>query len=99
MDGYVRFRFSKERLTGYNRQLKPKAYVFGNLVATRPKALLEGKGFFADPSVVVQVPRPYEFDLDGLADINLAECLINSGAARLPHMEVVPSNEPMKVER
>ncbi len=88
-EGRVRFKFPAERAAGYNKQSKPKLYVFGNLVAVRPAVLLEGKGFFVEPSVAVEIPAPYDFDLDRPGDVAIAEALIGSGAVRLSHMTTV----------
>ena len=87
--GRVRFRFPAERAAGYNKQTKPRYFVFGNLLVVRPAALLEGAGFFADPSVAVEIPAPYDFDLDTPGDLRIAEALIVCGVVRLPHMEAV----------
>jgi CMP-N-acetylneuraminic acid synthetase len=84
--GRARFRF-QERLRAYNKQLKPKAWVFGNLVATRPDAVLAGDGLFADPSAAVPIEPPYDFDVDGPADLLVAEALLSSGRLPLAHME------------
>lgn len=91
IDGHVRFRFSAERAAAYNKQTKPKHYVFGNLVAVRTSALLDGEGFFAEPSVAVEIPAPYDFDLDAPGDVAIAEALILAGVVRLPHMADVLS--------
>lgn len=85
-EGRVRFKFPAERAAAYNKQSKPSLYVFGNLVTVKPSALLEDAGFFAEPSVAVEITAPYDFDLDGPGDVAVAEALIHSGAVRLPHM-------------
>jgi CMP-N,N'-diacetyllegionaminic acid synthase len=85
--GRVHFVYAEERRRGYNKQSKPKHWLFGNLVVTRVAALLAGDGFFAEPSVGTEVERPYDFDLDTAADIALAEALIASGTVRLPHLD------------
>lgn len=85
-DGLVQFRFPAERATGYNKQRKPALHVFGNLVAVRPEALEADAGFFAEPSVAVEVPRPYDIDVDTPDDLVLAEALLAAGAVDLPHM-------------
>jgi CMP-N-acetylneuraminic acid synthetase len=90
-DGHIRFRFPAERAAAYNKQTKPKHYVFGNLVAVRAAALLDGEGFFAEPSVAVEIPAPYDFDLDTPGDLATAEALIHEGVVRLPHMSDVLS--------
>lgn len=84
--GRLRFVYAEERRRGYNKQVKPKHWLFGNLVAARVDALLEGEGFFAEPSAAVEIERPYDFDLDTAADVAIAEALIAGGVVRLPHM-------------
>ncbi len=82
----VAFRFAEERSAAYNKQKKPKLFVFGNLVVTRSRALLDGDDFFATPSLAVEIPRPYDFDLDTQEDRVLAEALLESGSVVLAHM-------------
>ena len=86
VDGRVCFKFWAERAAAHNKQAKPKLFVFGNLVGARSSALLDGTGFFAEPSVAVEVPAPYDFDVDRPADVSVAEALIRSGGVRLSHM-------------
>lgn len=93
--GRVRFKFSAERATAYNKQSKPKLFVFGNLVAVRPAALQNGEGFFAEPSIAVDIPPPYDFDLDRPEDIAVAEALIQARVVQLPHMTDVLSLPPI----
>jgi CMP-N,N'-diacetyllegionaminic acid synthase len=83
----VRFRFAEERSRAYNKQKKPKLFVFGNLVAVRPAALVAGASFFAEPSCYIEIERPYDFDLDCAQDVDLAEALLKSGAVQLPHLQ------------
>ena len=82
----VHFRFPKERHAAFNKQRKPPLHKFGNLVATRPSVLLEGHDFFSEPSVPVSVATPYDFDLDGPADVAMAEAILHAGLVDLPHM-------------
>lgn len=87
--GHVRFAFAKERESAFNKQRKPPLFVFGNLVAVRAKALADG--FFANPSVAVEIPRPYNLDIDTHDDLLLAEAILGAGLVRLPHMDNRPS--------
>lgn len=82
--GHVRFQFEAEREAAYNKQKKPKLFVFGNLVAVRSSALLAGQAFFAKPSLSVEIAWPYDFDLDSQPDLTLAEAIIASGLVELP---------------
>ena len=84
-----------ERAGAYNKQAKPVHYVFGNLVAARASALLEGAGFFAEPSVAVEISPPYDFDLDAPGDTAVAEALLAAGAVRLPHITGTPVSLPV----
>lgn len=86
-EGTVRFAFAEERRRAYNKQKKPRFFVFGNLVATRPAALLAGESFFAEPSCGIEIEAPYDFDLDSRHDVDLAEALLKSGAVQLPHLQ------------
>lgn len=76
VDGKVRFRFLQERHAAYNKQRKPKHYIFGNVVATRARALLEGQDCFGNVSVPVEIPRVYALDIDTLEDLDYANFLI-----------------------
>jgi CMP-N-acetylneuraminic acid synthetase len=78
-DGLVRFRFAEERRAAYNKQRKPKHYLFGNLVVSRSRALLAGKDCFGDLSVAVEIPRAYAIDVDTAEDLDYASYLIQSG--------------------
>ena len=99
-DGLVRFVHAKERKEGYNKQGKPRRWLFGNLVAVRVSALMAGDDFFATPSAGVEIERPYDFDLDTGADLALAEALVAGGVVLLPHMHpnsattILPRGEP-----
>jgi CMP-N-acetylneuraminic acid synthetase len=86
-NGHVRFRFQAERVAAYNKQSKPKLFVFGNLVAIRPAALLTGEGFFSEPSVAVEIRPPYDFDVDVAEDVRVAEALLVAGVVQLPHLD------------
>ncbi len=86
-NGIVSFRFSKERATCYNKQRKPRFYIFGNLVITRTQALLDQQNVFAQPSLAVPIPEPYALDVDTPDDLYLAEWYIHNGKVRLQHME------------
>lgn len=75
-DGLVGFRFPAERRAAYNKQRKPKHYIFGNLIVTRTRALLDGKDCFGDISVPVEIPRIYSLDIDTLEDLDYADYLV-----------------------
>jgi len=85
-NGFVRFRSPEQRRASHNKQRKEKLHVFGNLVAARPEALMTETWFFAEPSVAIEIERPYDLDVDGTDDVILAEALITANAVDLPHM-------------
>jgi CMP-N-acetylneuraminic acid synthetase len=79
-DGLVRFRFLEERQAAYNKQRKPKHFLFGNLVVTRTRALLRGTDCFGTASVPVEIPRAYALDVDTPDDLDYATYLVaNTG--------------------
>ncbi|RJR32887.1 MAG: acylneuraminate cytidylyltransferase family protein [Deltaproteobacteria bacterium] len=85
-DGKVRFRFPEERRLAYNKQTKPKHYLFGNLLAFRSEAILAQGTLFAEPSLAVPISRPYDFDADDAADFLLGGLILAQGLVRLPHL-------------
>ena len=87
-DGRVRFRYPEERKQAYNKQRKPTSYKFANLVSIRPRALLTGASFFDTPSAGVEVPWPYDLDVDGPDDVRLANALLAAGLVDLPFLSV-----------
>ena len=85
--GRARFVFEEERAAAYNKQRKPGYSVFGNLIAARSSALLEGDGFYAQPMVALEIRRPYDMDVDGPEDVGIASAMLSSGCIVLPHVE------------
>lgn len=75
-DGYIQFRYLEERRLAYNKQRKPKHYIFGNLVVSRSKSILNGKDCFGDISIPLIISRNYTFDLDTKEDVEYAAYLI-----------------------
>jgi len=53
-----------------NKQDKPSTYKFGNVVAFRPKAMLEQREVFALPSIPIVIPEEFAVDVDGPEDLN-----------------------------
>ncbi len=82
-EGYVQFRFLEERRAAYNKQRKPKYFVFGNLVVTKSRALLEGRDCFGNQSVPIEISRQYALDVDTKEDVDYASFLLDSGKVRL----------------
>jgi CMP-N-acetylneuraminic acid synthetase len=83
-NGYVEFCFPEERKKYYNKQTKPKHYIFGNIVVTRSTTIIEKNEIFGFKSIAVEIPYPYAFDLDTIEDIELGEFYIKSGKVVLP---------------
>lgn len=81
--GCVRFRFHQERMECFNKQLKPKFYIFGNLIITRVQALMSGKGIFAEPSLGEVIPSREAFDIDSAEDVDFAQWLVQTEKVRL----------------
>jgi CMP-N,N'-diacetyllegionaminic acid synthase len=86
-NGMVKFASKQERLGAFNKQLKPKLYKFGNVVAVRATAVPVMAEFFEEPSVGVEVETPYDLDVDGPEDVEMAEALLSSGLVHLPHLD------------
>jgi CMP-N-acetylneuraminic acid synthetase len=82
-DGYVEFKHPEERKIAYSKQRKPELHAFGNLIVVRCAALLGGEGFFATPSVAIEVPWPYYLDVDGPEDLKVAELMLAAGLVDL----------------
>ena len=79
VDERVKFRFEKERSLMFNKQKKPAYYSFGNLVVTRALAISADVGVFAEPSLPIEIPRQYSFDLDTQIDVAWGNyCLSNA---------------------
>ncbi|MBI2725904.1 MAG: acylneuraminate cytidylyltransferase family protein [Polaromonas sp.] len=82
-DEGVHFRFLEERRSAYNKQRKPKHYVFGNIVVTRSRSLLAGQDCFGDVSFPVVIPRIYALDVDTADDLDYADYLVRRGSFTL----------------
>jgi CMP-N,N'-diacetyllegionaminic acid synthase len=75
----VRFRFEEERRAAFNKQLKPRHYLFGNLVVARARTLLAGKDCFGKVSVPVEITRTHSLDVDTAEDVDYATHLVREG--------------------
>jgi CMP-N-acetylneuraminic acid synthetase len=84
--GKVKFLFELERRHSRNKQEKIRLHVFGNLIAARTSALLNGNGFYAEPVYAIDIQSPWNFDLDCAADLIVAEALISTKRVLLPHL-------------
>lgn len=84
--GRVSFRFPGERRQAYNKQKKPKHYLFGNIVVFRVMAALEQGTVFAEPSLANKIHPFYGFDCDGPDDFMIGEAMLTSGLVSIPIM-------------
>jgi CMP-N,N'-diacetyllegionaminic acid synthase len=83
-DGQVSFCFPEERKKYYNKNTKPKHYMFGNLIVTRSRTILNQKDIFGEISKPIEIPYPYAIDIDGPADLDLAEYYLSRKKISLP---------------
>ncbi len=81
--GVVSFKFANERQKYFNKQTKPDLYKFGNVVVVRSKQLLKGESFFATPSLGLEIPEIYSFDLDKEGDIGWGQYCLSNGLVEL----------------
>ena len=79
----VKFCFAEMRVKMHNKQLKPKHYMFGNVVVSRSKSVLEGKGPFGHHSLYLEIPIHYAVDIDGPEDVGYADYLLSAGKVSL----------------
>jgi len=84
--GFVEFIHKTERYRAFNSGKKPVRHKFGNLVITKIEALIEQCTFFAHPSQSLEIPWPYQMDIDDEKDFLLAEAIMEKGLVDLPHM-------------
>jgi CMP-N-acetylneuraminic acid synthetase len=87
-DGYSRFKFSEERLLFFNKQLKPKHHIFGNLVVTRYSTIVMKNEIFGDKSLAIEIPSNYAFDLDTMDDVAYGEFLIKCGKVDISWLQM-----------
>lgn len=79
----------EERRLHYNKQTKPKRYVFGNLVAFRPERFcgVSNRNLFEYPRRYAIIPRAYAHDVDDEFDLAMAGFMIEKGLVKLEHMK------------
>ena len=75
----VTFRFPDQRKIFFNKQNKPDHYLFGNLVVTRSRAIIDKRGVFATPSFAETIGQIYAFDLDKEVDIQWGNYCLEAG--------------------
>lgn len=85
--GEVSFRFEAERRRGYNKQNKPRHFVFGNVIVFRSDKMLAQGTVFAQPSRAIEIEWPYDFDADGPQDFKLGALLLEQGMVALPFID------------
>jgi len=79
----IYFAFLEERNKGYSKQTKPEYYTYGNLIITRTLPLLKENTLFARPSIPIEIPYYYSYDLDTQEDIEMAELMITNNLVEL----------------
>ena len=83
-EGWVSFCFPEERGKYYNKNTKPKHYMFGNLIVTRSRTILEKKDIFGERSRFIEIPFHYALDVDGPDDLDLAKYYLQTRKVNLP---------------
>lgn len=78
-DGVLRFWFESERQGAFNKQLKPRTYRFGNVLAVRRDSLLAQRSLWASPSTGIPINPLYALDVDSNEDLLEANHLLSSG--------------------
>lgn len=73
--GIVEFVHKTERRTAFQKQSKPRRWIFGNAVITRSEALMRGEDFFAEPSRGIEIGRLSSLDIDDAEDLTIANAL------------------------
>jgi CMP-N,N'-diacetyllegionaminic acid synthase len=86
-EDWVSFCFPEERKRYYNKNTKPKHFMFGNLIVTRSRTILEKKDIFGERSRYIEIPSPYAMDVDGPDDLDLARYYLQTNKIDLPWME------------
>jgi CMP-N,N'-diacetyllegionaminic acid synthase len=86
-NGWVSFCFPEERKKYYNKNTKPKHYMFGNLIVTRSRTILGKKDIFGDRSRCIEIPFPYALDVDGPDDLDLAKYYLQTKKVNLPWID------------
>jgi len=86
--GVVKFKFPRARAIYYNKQAKPVHYMFGNLVVTRTRMLMENSDVFGQHSLPYVISAPYAADVDEPQDLDWVEWLLATKKVILPHLDV-----------
>ena len=87
VDGRIDFRYPEERRECYNKQLKPKHYVAGNLFIFRVEAAMADGHIFAQPSLPMEIDYLYGFDVDSPDDFVLGEAIVQNKLVDLSFMK------------
>jgi len=75
--GMVSFLF-EERKKVFAKQNKPELYIFGNLIACKVEAILQGGDVFSEPSIGLEIDWPYDLNIDHRNDLIIANLLLKS---------------------
>jgi CMP-N,N'-diacetyllegionaminic acid synthase len=76
---YVEFVSREERMRAYNKQMKSRNYVFGNVIVSRVSSLLSTHDFFGSPCGYTEIEWPYNIDVDNQHDLDLANAVLKYG--------------------
>jgi len=73
------FIFSQKREQYFNKQLKPKFYIHGNVRVMRVESVMNKKDIFGERSLPLVIPRIYGMDVDGPEELEMARCICRCG--------------------
>ena len=76
-DDEVKFVFEEDRMTYYNKQLKPKYFCLGNLLLSKYENLINNGTFFQSPSAYEIINWPKNIDVDDINDVKILEVLMD----------------------
>jgi len=79
----IAFVYEKERKIGYSKQTKPVYYTCANLIVARTDPMIKDKTLFGRPSIPIEIPRYYSYDLDTADDLEMAELMIKNKLVNL----------------
>jgi len=74
-----RFVFAEKRKALFNKQLKPKFYIHGNVRVMRVQSVMLKEDIFGERSLPLVIPRVYGMDVDGPEQLQLARCICQCG--------------------
>ena len=78
-EGELSFRFADLRKGLFNKQLKPRLLVHGNLRVFRVASFLKYRDIFGEKSLGIEIPPLDAMDVDGPLELRIAEALLQAG--------------------